>query len=119
MPPLKYYYAEADRFRVAANIKLYHDWAVKVAKKIARHFKVKCNVEKKPSRNTGHAWYYDIQLPKEPSLLMVCHEVAHLYEQQKRSNCKHNKKLMTTVKRMVQFALKNWASWIAIQVGKV
>lgn len=118
MPHLKYYYKEATKFSTATNIKLEHVFAVKIAKKIARHFKVKMDVEKRPSRNTGHAWYYDIQLPKQSSLLMICHEVAHLFEQQKRSNRGHNKKLMSTVKRMVQYALKMFPKWLDSFVPK-
>lgn len=112
---LKYYYVEADKFKEAAAIKLTHEWGKIIAKKLARHFKVDCRIIERRSRTVGHAWYREIQLPIEPTMLMVCHEIAHLYEQQKRQNRKHNKKLMTTVKRMVQFTLKNWEYWIPIK----
>jgi hypothetical protein len=114
MTYLKFYDLEKERFPTAIHITLEFPFAQKIIKKIVRHFKVNfAGVRPQPTRWVGYAHNnYSISLPKQSTLLLVCHEVAHLYNKQYFGDWSHCKKLMRTIKRIVNYALKMLPFWL-------
>lgn len=114
MTYLKFYDVEKERFSTANCVTLEFPIAKKIVKKLTRHFKVEfTGVRPQPTRWVGHAHSNkSISLPKESTLLLICHEVAHLYNKQYFGDWSHCKKLMRTIKRIVYYALKMLPLWL-------
>jgi hypothetical protein len=115
MTYLKFYDVEKERFSTAQNVTLEFPLAQRIVKKLARHFKVTnfSGVRKQTTRWCGHAYSdYSISIPKKATLLLICHEVAHLYNKQYLGDWSHSKKLMRTLKRIVHYALKMLPLWV-------
>lgn len=104
---LKFYIKERKEFQTESNIKVQNNQAKKIAKKIARHFKIQLNgiSFKKGKKSFAYA-NNTIKLVDNPSILIICHELAHLLEYQKKRSMRHNKALMKTISRLIKYCRK-------------
>ncbi len=83
----------------------------KIVNKLTRHYKMKPIMVKfgKHTPNGGSCWRNSRLISfhrEEVSIGIICHEVAHqlLYDQTGR--CGHTKKLMTRIKRLINYCRK-------------
>ena len=119
MARLKYYEKEEDAYCKAYGFKLTDDLARLVVRKLCLHFMKLHESEicgcalRNPKvkffghRQSGYASYRGrICLSHNPSLGLVCHEVAHLVHRYNSKSTRHTKKLMRTVGRLIDYALK-------------
>ena len=106
---LVFYNKERQVFKDAYTIKLSDSEAVKIAKKLTRHFKLKFgSVRFYGNSQSGRCswWTAELRLSHNPSLGLVCHEVAHLGEK------RHSKKLMKLMGKLIRYCekMKYWRS---------
>jgi len=135
MPYLKYYSKEQEQLQEAYSLKVSDEDAKVIVKKLLRHFikpRFQCNIRFFGNCQSGGAYNNgDIRLSHEPSLGLVCHEVAHQVltwnQRQKRrvyvqtaSGWKkpqkprhHSKKLLRTVQKLYAYVKKH-GFWIYI-----
>jgi hypothetical protein len=118
MPWLKFYRKERERFPEAFKIKVSDKDAVKIVNKLCRHFKIRrykglgkweYKVGVRFWGNGGArafvSWKF-IHLPHNPSIGIICHELAHIYNHIRYNNHHHNKRLMRTIERMINYCKK-------------
>lgn len=104
---LRFYSKESAKFSDSHEIKLTKRETEKIAHKIARHFKFRCPTVWFNTRTNGHAYYRDIEVPKnQPSLYILIHELAHVMDAKKRGTSKHDKKLWRILCMMHKYAAK-------------
>jgi len=110
MKMLKFYVKERKLFhKEFYDITLTKHETLKITKKICRHFKFrqpalvfKYNTDRGLAKlNSGV-----INLPKSPNLGILLHELAHIYNYEKLENFHHNKKLMKTLNKFVNYCRK-------------
>jgi len=110
MTYLKFYSEERKEFEAQAKTTIADKNVSKFAHKIARHFKVKLShITLRCYSGSGSASrvYDSIRLSHNPSVLLIIHEIGHIYTRQKLGEQKHNKKLMGFIRRAVHYAEKN------------
>lgn len=109
MSALKFYRKEWDIYSDYWKVKYTKDEAIKICKKLNRHFKVGASF-RFSNNSIGQAyWNGLIDLPKKDiALAMICHEVGHLVSQKKYGHAGkgHNKRLAKTNKRIFRYAIK-------------
>ena len=104
---VKFYADEREEFPNEFGMKITQDEALKIIKKLSRHFKFRCPgvVFKYSDGDRGLAklggWI--MNLPKSPNLGITLHELAHFHNQEKYKNSNHNKKLMRTLRRFMKY----------------
>jgi len=107
---IKFYDKEREEFPLEAELTVSDKDCVKICKKIARHFKFHLGEIRFYGRNGYHnCEAYDdgsIRFVHNPSILHICHELAHIHNLQKYGNWRHNKKLLRTIKRFVNYCRK-------------
>lgn len=118
MPWLKFYEKERQQYPEAFTHKVSDEGAKIIVKKLKRHFKIIRLYGLRFYGNSGSGSAYPngyIRLSHNPSVGMICHEVAHLFNKRKYGNWNHNKKLMRTIKRMVNYCKRKnyWQEEIA------
>lgn len=116
-PKIKFYERENKIFSEADDKKLNKEEMKIVFKKLKRHFRKKVinslRIEFNSNWN-GHFrggvfCNYYIDMPKQSSFRLLCHEFAHAIDYQKRGKSKHDKKLMRVIKRVIRYCeKKNW-----------
>jgi len=100
---LTFYKNEHHIFNEAFNLKLSDAEAVEIVKKLTRHFKLKFgSVRFYGAKQSGRCgwWTAELRLSHNPSLGLVCHEVAHLAER------RHCKKLMKVMGKLIKYCEK-------------
>lgn len=111
---LKFYQKEREIFREEAQITLTNKEAKKIAYKLARHFKITLNGVYFKRGRYSFAYFRTntLKLRNNPTILTICHELAHLYLYQRTKKAHHNKKLMRVIKRLVEYCRKKnyWIS---------
>lgn len=119
MPYLKFYSVENQIFAKESAYFFTDKHAEKICRKLAKHFKFtvgKIRFRKLPSCY-GRATYDDssISFMHGPSILTICHELAHLFQYQKIGKSYHGKKLLTIIRRFLAYCeSKGW--WISESV---
>lgn len=108
MNNLKFYDIERELFPKEFELKLSNFENLRIARKLARHFKIQVNLIKfKRGRfSLADTYFKVIQYLHNTSLGSVCHELAHLWNEQKFNNSNHNKKLMRTIEKLVIYCRK-------------
>lgn len=119
MPYLKFYTIEKQVFNKETCVFFTDTHALKICKKLARHFKFELEKVRflKMRRSAGRATLANssITLMHGPSILVICHELAHLYQYQKTGKTYHGKKLLSIIRRMLAYCeSKGW--WISESV---
>lgn len=113
MARLKFYVKERELFPYEHRLIVDSQHHVKlIVGKLCRHY----NISVPDVIFTGRTWamYFKaeglkkaiIRFPKKINILMICHEVAHHYNLIKKGNYNHSKKLMTTIKRFINYCRK-------------
>lgn len=82
-----------------------------IAKKLMRHFKIRCSVESCGRMHGGRAWvanwgYSSITVPSICPFGTLCHELAHVWQFKRERKTKHNKNLMKLIKRLNRYCEK-------------
>lgn len=104
---LTFYANERKLFPTEFSMKVEDRTAEKIVSKIARHFKFKIfRIGFRGNKGSGHAWYDEITLSHNPSIAVICHELAHSHNKQKYGNMYHNKKLLRTMTRFIEYCRK-------------
>ncbi len=106
---LMFYDKEANLFRETTNIKLTHQRAITIIRKIARHNGLKIGKKRInfKSYKNGHAYANgNISLPRSTDMYMTIHEIAHQIDAQKRTP-RHDKKFMQLLTKIHNYARKN------------
>lgn len=116
MPYLKFYSVENQVFNKESCYFFTDNHALKICKKITRHFKFKIGKIRfrKLNSSYGRATYDNssITFMHGPSILTICHELAHLYQYQKIGKSYHGKQLLSIIRRMLAYCeSKGW--WIS------
>src|SRR3990167_8467139 len=99
MPAYKEYQYEAEIYKDVNEVKLNNEQALKISRKIERHFKInRYWSNKKPleegylspiltitfnRRTSSFAFLSRIEFRHNPDLLTVCHEMAHILSHRK------------------------------------
>lgn len=112
MAYLKFYRKETEMFPEAFNIKVSDHEAELIVRKLLRHFGRKGRYSKVKIRFWGHRGsggngWFGIRLSHDPSIGLICHEVAHDF------HSKHDKILLRYIKRMIAYCEKN-SYWIYV-----
>jgi len=103
---LKFYQKERELFPEAFKEKVKDKNVQLIVNKLCRHFKLgKIKVSFYGNR-VAHAYWWDITFPHNPSFGVICHEIAHIFNRTRGLNNGHNKKLMRTIKRLVNYCKK-------------
>lgn len=101
---LKFYLQERQLFPEAFSTKVSDDLARKIVKKLIRHFYGRKASSCPSVRFYGHkqsgALGWGMRLSHNPSIGLICHEVAHMRVS------RHSKKLMRLIKKMVKYCKK-------------
>ena len=108
MPYLIFYQKERQLFQEAFQTTVSDGDIQFIANKIVRHFKISSRniqIDIYGYRN-AMAYYNYIRLPHNPSFGFICHELAHIHQRRKDGNTKHTKKLMTIIKRFVNYCTR-------------
>ena len=105
MSHLKFYVKEQDMFKEAYGIKVSDSEAKKIVRKLLRHFgssekAESVNVRFYGNRQTGNYSAYGIRLSHNPSVGIICHEVAHSF------HWGHDKKLMRWIGKLNRYCKK-------------
>lgn len=109
---LKFYQKEHKLFPEQSKMFVSDKDAIKISKKLCRHFKFRLHQYYGVSfygnmkNNNGHAYRWRIKIPHNCSILLLIHELAHCHNFQKYHNGHHTKRLMTTIKRMINYCKK-------------
>ena len=118
---LKFYQKELKEFATYYQIKLTFKESKKLARKIFRHYLgFYPNIYSHNGR-LGHAsqmWSY-IKLPKRNCPLgLVIHECSHIIDINKRRKSKHDKKLMSIIRKVTKYVDKTYISKNCIPTQK-
>ena len=101
---LTFYKNEHHIYKDAFDLKLSDAEAVKIVKKLVRHFKLyhrTVTVRFFGNKQSGRCnWCGLIRLSHNPSLGLICHEVAHL------GHRRHDKKLMKLMGKLIKYCEK-------------
>jgi len=99
---LSFYHNERITFKDAFELKLSDEEAKKFVKKLTRHFKLNCqSIRFYGNSGSGMCtWRGDLRLSHNPSVGLVCHEIAHL------AHRRHDKKLMRWIKKLCNYSKK-------------
>ena len=90
-----------------------------IAKKLMRHFKIRCRVISGGTQGGGRAWVSTfgstIKVPKECPFGVLCHELAHVWQHKLEGKTKHNKGLARLIRRMNHYCEKKgyWETELA------
>ena len=106
---LKFYEQERELFPTEFNLKITQQEAHKITKKLARHFKFtapELNFRYNADYGLAKLGGWVMNLPKQPDLGLLIHELAHFYNYEKGLNYHHNKKLMKTIQRLIHYCRK-------------
>lgn len=118
MPYLKFYSIEKQLFAKESHAFFTDKHTLKICKKLARHFKFRVSkIRFRNMKSYGRATFDDnsITFMHGPSILAICHELAHLYQYQRIGKSYHGKKLLTIIRRMLAYCeSKGW--WISESV---
>lgn len=109
MTYLKFYGNEKEKFPNQNKTHIPDKNVSKFAQKIARHFKVNLSqITLRCYSGSGSAsrMYNTIRLSHNPTVLLIVHEIGHLYTKQYLREQKHNKNLMLFIKRACKYAEK-------------
>jgi len=109
MTYLKFYRNEKEKFPNQNKTHIPDKNVSKFAQKIARHFKVSLRaIRLRGYRGSAiaHCGICEIGLSHNPTVLLIIHEIGHLYTWQKLNEAKHNKNLMLFIKRACRYAEK-------------
>lgn len=119
MANLKYYEKERERFKTESELRFTDSDSLKITKKLARHFKFRVSeIRFWGNRGKGQARNISqIRLSHSPSLLLIAHELGHLFNKQKLGNWRHSKRLTKTVSRFLVYCRKK-AYWGFIPVSQ-
>jgi len=118
MANLKYYAKERERFKTESELRFTDSDSLKITKKLARHFKFSLSEVRFWGYRSGLARSLTrIRLSHSPSLLLIAHELAHIFNKQKYGNWRHSKKLTKTVSRFLHYCAK-MSYWGFIPVSK-
>ncbi len=103
---LKFYENERKEYPEIFNMDITQSDAYKITKKITRHYKFKMpTIKFRYNTQHGLAKYdsWIMNLPKQPTLGLLLHELAHFHNEEKKGNGYHNKKLMTVIRRFIKY----------------
>jgi len=119
MPYLKFYSIENQVFAKESRYFFTDSHVLKICEKLARHFKFRVGKVRfrKMKFAYGRATYDDnsITFIHGPSILVICHELAHLYQYQRIGKSYHGKKLLPIIRKMLAYCeSKGW--WISESV---
>lgn len=78
-----------------------------LANKLTRHYKFRKITVLTNARSCGHAYWRYIDIPKITTVGLTIHEIAHIYNYDKYSHYRHDKKLHTTIKRFSNYFRKH------------
>lgn len=90
-----------------------------IAKKLMRHFKIRCKVISGGTQGGGRAWINSlgstIRVPRECPFGVLCHELSHVWQHKREGKTKHNKGLARLIQRMVNYCKKKgyWETELA------
>lgn len=105
----KEYEWEWETFKDLEQIKVPTKKIKLIVNKLSKHFKIgKIDVYTDAYKN-GHAYWFRqmINIPKEPSLLLLSHEVSHILAHKRYGErCYHNKKFKHEAKRVYNYVRK-------------
>ena len=102
---LKFYEKEQKEFGEAYHKKISGDEIRIVFKKLTRHYRINTRLEF-GSRWNGHYQGWCIKIPYNTCFGLLCHELAHAYQNQKYNVKGHNKQLMRIIRRFVNYCKK-------------
>lgn len=107
---LKFYQKESELFPKEDNLILSDKETLMITKKLSRHFKFMINQVRFYGRGKNHSVAYEdgIRLNHNPYLLVLIHELSHVYNYQKIQWKKpyykaHTKRLMHTMKKFIHY----------------
>ena len=111
MPYLKFYQKERKLFSEESVMKVSDEVAEIIFRKLERHF---IDSRRYPFRlrfygnGGGACGMWGIRLPHNPTILLICHELAHRIHRLKYGSTKrhHTKKLMRIIKRLITYCRK-------------
>ena len=111
MPSLKFYDKEADMINSLGvntrGILLNKNETLVIARKLCRHFKFRePEIKFYGTRDSGSMIGHWIRVSNQPSLYVLIHEMAHVFNAEKYQNRNHTKKLMSTIKRFTKYCMK-------------
>ena len=102
---LAFYQQEHQLFSETYEIKVSDKDAKKIVKKLLRHFGTSRKAKAWEVRFFGNhqsgSCGWNIRLSHNPSIGLICHEVAHTF------HLRHDKKLLRYIKRMIIYCQKN------------
>jgi len=119
---LSFYMKERKLFPTAYKLRVSDEEAIKIAKKLKRHFKIPgfsitfYNSHKNTDRGKClNPWL--IRLAHSPSVGTICHELAHLYNRQHYGNWNHNNRLLRTLRMLIGYCERKnyWNSDILLE----
>ena len=108
---LKFYSEETDMIESLGvnteQIILGKNDTLVIARKLCRHFKFRePEIKFYGTRDSGSMIGHWIRVSKTPSLYVLIHELAHVYNGEKFYNDRHTKKLMSTIMRFTKYCMK-------------
>ena len=103
---LKFYETEMLKHRVAHGKKLSMAESKIVFKKLCRHYRVDGTIEFNSRMKGGLCCRWVILVGTETTFGILCHEVAHMIDKIKRTDSKHDKKLVRIVDRINKYCQK-------------
>jgi hypothetical protein len=109
MTYLKFYRLEREKFPEQSEIRIPDRNVSKFTRKLTNHFDIKLDTLKLRGFNgSGIAYTGEnrIGLSHNPTVLLIVHELGHLYTKQKLGEHKHNKNLMRFVGQAVRYSSK-------------
>ena len=106
---MKFYATEREEFQTENNAHFEDTQAELICRKISRHYKIKLRAvtfrNLKCSAGLAHI-DHTITFQHEPSLMVICHELAHVYQWSVNRETRHSKKLLRIMRKMLKFAKK-------------
>lgn len=127
---LKFYEKERQLFGKAYSLYTSDHNAEIIVKKLLRHFAPKLPqkrwMEIRFYGNGGArafmGWTWGIRFPHNPDFGTICHEVAHLVNYEKYGKFRHDKRLLRTIKQLLDYCEKK-SFWhlgtTAIQIEEI
>ena len=108
---LKFYSEETDMIESLGvnteQIILGKNDTLVIARKLCRHFKFRePEIKFYGTRDSGSMIGYWIRVSHHPSLYVLIHELAHVFNMEKYHDTRHCKKLMSTIKRFTKYCIK-------------
>jgi predicted metal-dependent hydrolase len=111
---LKFYEKERGEFKTAHDTNIFSPDTEMIFRKLCRHFKI-TNVKLEIGtmrEGYGRATYSGIysasivKVARKTDFLILCHEIAHIYNRQKLNCWGHNKRLWKTLKKIIKYCEK-------------